>query len=196
MLPIGAAGPWHPAHAEPKTTLLTGGIRRFPSSTTKLGTKNKTGNSASATASPVAVSAAILIAVGTRWNLNARTSRCKAPAMPDEERYWELSEEERARLMEEMDTNAPYRYLLLFLAALLVGKALPDAVFSYLKNLAGIRGAVLDPSMLAFDALLCGLGVGLAYAAVTLLGPPEIPEPQRRESSGERERPPPEKQVG
>ena len=162
----------------------------------KLGTKNKAGISASATASPVAVSAAILIAVGTRWNLNARTRRCKAPALPDEERYWELSEDERARLLEEMDTNAPYRYLLLFLAALLVGKALPDAVFSYLKNLAGIRGAVLDPSMIAFDALLCGLGVGLAYAAVTLLGPPEFPEPQRRESPGEREGPPPEKQVG
>ncbi|CAE7352348.1 unnamed protein product [Symbiodinium sp. CCMP2592] len=188
MLPVGAAGTWHPAHAEPKTARLTGGVSPFPSSRMKLGTKNKTGISASAsTASSVAVSVAILFAVGTRWNLNARTRRCKAPAMPDEERYWELSEEERARLVEEMDTNAPYRYLLLFLAALLVGKALPDAVFSYLKNLAGIRGAVLDPSMLAFDALLCGLGVGLAYAAVTLLGPPEIPEPQRRESSRDRE---------
>mmetsp|Transcript_30245 Transcript_30245/g.67858 ORF Transcript_30245/g.67858 Transcript_30245/m.67858 type:complete len:192 (+) Transcript_30245:18-593(+) len=97
-------------------------------------------------------------------------------ASPQEEEYWSsLSEEQRAQMAEEMDSNAPYRYLLLFLAALLVGKALPDAVFSYLRNLAGIRGAVLDPQMLAFDALLCGLGVGLAYAALTLLGPPEIP---------------------
>ena len=123
-----------------------------------------------------------------RW----RAKPAAVKAVPPEERYWELSEEDRARLAEEMDTNAPYRYLLLFLAALLVGKALPDAVFSYLRNLAGIRGAVLDPQMLAFDALLCGLGVGLAYAALTLLGPPEIPPPREASFPQEAEEETPE----
>ncbi|CAE7766896.1 unnamed protein product [Symbiodinium pilosum] len=128
---------------------------------------------------------------GQSWLFKFAKSRRRAERAAQEDEYWELSDEERARLAEEMDTNAPYRYLLLFLAALLVGKALPDAVFSYLKNLAGIRGAILDPQMLAFDALLCGLGVGLAYAALTLLGPPEIPAPQastsRARSSPEHE---------
>ncbi|CAE7310312.1 unnamed protein product [Symbiodinium natans] len=182
MLQVGVAGMWRPARAQPKTELLAGGVRPNPSARVKLGTKDDMCSLASTTSSrPVAMSVTVFF--GTRWSLNARTRRCKARALPDEERYWELSEEERARFVEEMDTNAPYRYLLLFLAALLVGKALPDAVFSYLKNLAGIRGAVLDPSMLAFDALLCGLGVGLAYAALTLLGAPELPEPPEREKS-------------
>eukprot|EP00971_Amphidinium_carterae_P119903 2374877-Amphidinium_carterae.1 len=95
---------------------------------------------------------------GPRRTCTTRSRLARAALPIEEERWAQLTEEQRAQLIEDMDSNAPYRYLLLFIAALFIGKALPDAVFSYLRNLAGMRGATLDPQMLAFDGLLCVLG--------------------------------------
>lgn len=78
-----------------------------------------------------------------------------------------------------MDDMAPFRNTVGFLGLLLLGKALPDAVFAVLRNWAGIRGAEkLDYAMLGADALFSAVGVGLLYTAIVLMAPgvPDIPD--------------------
>jgi hypothetical protein len=88
-----------------------------------------------------------------------------------------MSDEQRARIEREVDGTGPFRNIVGFLGLLLVGKALPDAVFSVLRHMAGIRGAeVLDTGMLTLDAVLVVVGVGLLYTAIVLMGPPPIPD--------------------
>lgn len=83
--------------------------------------------------------------------------------------------------MAELDDLKPYRQVVGFLGLLVLGKALPDAVFAVLRHWAGIRGAeVLDLGLLAFDGLFAAVGLGLLYTAVVLMAPerllPELKE--------------------
>ncbi|CAK0881086.1 unnamed protein product, partial [Prorocentrum cordatum] len=73
-----------------------------------------------------------------------------------------LTEEERAMMAEQMDGMAPFRNITGFFGLLMMGKAIPDAAFMYLRKLAGIRGAEnLDFNMFGFDLLLAIVGGGL-----------------------------------
>ena len=91
----------------------------------------------------------------------------------------EPSKEELEAAAAQMDDMAPFRNTVGFLGLLLLGKALPDAVFAVLRNWAGIRGAEkLDYAMLGADALFSAVGVGLLYTAIVLMAPsiPELPK--------------------
>jgi len=76
-----------------------------------------------------------------------------------------------------MDGNGPYRNVLGFIGLLLVGKALPDMIFSVLKYLLKMRGGeTLDYGMMGLDVTFVAVGAGVLWAAFTYMGPPEVPE--------------------
>jgi len=87
----------------------------------------------------------------------------------------ELSEEERAQIVSEMDGMAPYRNIVGFLGLLMLGNSLPDAIFTVLKHYAGIRGSeTLDTGMLSFDAVLAIVGAGILYSAFVFMAPSDL----------------------
>lgn len=99
-----------------------------------------------------------------------------AEPLPGRKRY-RLTQEQREQLAGELDGMGQFRNIVGFLGLLLLGKALPDAVFSVLKHLAKIRGSeVLDYGMLGVDATLVVFGAGMLYAAVVGMAPPPVPE--------------------
>eukprot|EP00929_Paragymnodinium_shiwhaense_P094773 TRINITY_DN5554_c0_g1_i1.p2 TRINITY_DN5554_c0_g1~~TRINITY_DN5554_c0_g1_i1.p2 ORF type:complete len:220 (-),score=32.66 TRINITY_DN5554_c0_g1_i1:363-1022(-) len=85
-----------------------------------------------------------------------------------------LSYEEQRALVDSMDGMAPYRYIVGFLGLLLVGKAIPDALFAVLRNAAGMQNSTIDPGMMGLDAFLTLVGGAMIWAALTLLGPPDF----------------------
>ncbi|CAK9110683.1 unnamed protein product [Durusdinium trenchii] len=105
-------------------------------------------------AKPVLATAA---AFWSRLYFDRPKLRCRVGGEP--EMWKEPSKEELAAAAAEMDEMAPFRNTVGFLGLLLLGKALPDAVFAVLRNWAGIRGAEkLDYAMLGADALFSAVG--------------------------------------
>eukprot|EP00930_Biecheleria_cincta_P047444 TRINITY_DN32898_c0_g1_i1.p1 TRINITY_DN32898_c0_g1~~TRINITY_DN32898_c0_g1_i1.p1 ORF type:complete len:222 (-),score=34.39 TRINITY_DN32898_c0_g1_i1:230-895(-) len=102
------------------------------------------------------------------WTTALRATRSD-DALEEEEgmRKRRLTSEEREELASMMDGNGPFRNITGFIGLLLAGKALPDMIFSVIKQ---------EYGMLGIDAVLALVGAGLLWTAVKFLGPPEIPE--------------------
>jgi len=121
----------------------------------------------------VGAAAGLYLSKARRTPPRSRNARRRLHVQEDE--LGELTDEERERLAPEMDGMAPYRNIVGLVGLLLLGKSLPDAIFTLLKHFAGIRGSeVLDTGMLGLDAVLAMAGAAILYCAIVFMAPRDL----------------------